>query len=77
MKSLATLSFTLLTLLSFAQPNTTSNRFWMAYMDNITLMFNGDPAFGVWISSDTEVVGTISVPQTGLTIEFDGGPGSF
>ena len=46
-------------------------------MDNITLMFNGDPAFGVWISSESEVTGTISVPQTGLTTEFDGGPGSF
>jgi hypothetical protein len=51
-------------------------RFWLAYTENIDLLFNGAPAFSVIPSAEGAFSGTVSVPQTGLTVDFssEGGP---
>ncbi|WP_306642275.1 T9SS type A sorting domain-containing protein [Sanyastnella coralliicola] len=59
-----------------AQLNSEGTRFWMAYMENITLQFNGEPTFGFWVYSDGPVTGTMTVPQTGLTVPFEGSGGA-
>ena len=65
-----------ITVQATAQLNSEGTRFWMAYMENITLQFNGEPTFGFWVYSDGPVTGTMTVPQTGLTVEFEGPGGA-
>jgi len=47
------------------------NEFWLAYMENLTLLANDDPIFTVVVQSEASTSGTIEVPATGLTIPFD------
>ncbi len=46
-------------------------RFWIGFMENITLQFNGEPKFALRISSDIPTTGNIIVPTTNLTIPFE------
>lgn len=50
-------------------------RFWIGFGENIDLLFNGDPSFSVIAAADEAFSGTVSVPQTGLTIDFSSDPG--
>ena len=71
MKKLIPLSLLcLVTAHLFAQVSTKGTSFWLAYMENVSLIFNGTPDFGVVISSETDAEGIISVPATGLEIPF-------
>lgn len=55
---------------SIAQTSTKGQRFWIGLLENISLLFNGDPAFGLVVTADEATNGTIIVPQTGLEIPF-------
>lgn len=61
----------ILTLNSFAQHQSSGTRFWIGFMENLTLAFNGPPTFAFRISSPIATAGNIIVPATGLTIPFD------
>ncbi|MEM6379234.1 MAG: IgGFc-binding protein, partial [Bacteroidota bacterium] len=50
---------------------TDGNQFWLAYMENISLSFNGDPQFSVFVSSTESGNATITAPATGLTYSFE------
>ncbi len=51
-------------------PTTKGQEFWLGFMENLTLAFNGPPEFALLISSSTGARGTISLPQTGFSIDF-------
>lgn len=61
--------------LSLQSQTTSGTRFWIGFGENIDLLFNGDPSFSIIAAADGAFSGTVSVPQTGLTIDFssDGG----
>lgn len=65
------LSFLLLLMLSFkAEASSSGKVCWLAYMENLTLAFNGPPAFSVIISSQQNTSGQVEIPATGLSIPF-------
>ncbi len=71
--SFAVLSIILLLinpLSTHAQTSTRGQRFWLGLIENISLLFNGVPAFGLVVSADQNTNGNIIVPQTGLIIPF-------
>jgi len=71
MKKAALLSIVIIFSLNLnAQSSTKSTSFWLAFMENLTLLFNDSPQFAVVISSDEATSGMISVPATGLEIPF-------
>jgi hypothetical protein len=43
---------------------------WVAFMENLDLMFNGPPSFHLVISSEGGAAGTVSIPATGFAIPF-------
>ncbi len=47
---------------------TFGKEFWFGYMENLDLLFNGDPEFSIYIFSKEDGNGTLSAPATGLTI---------
>lgn len=49
---------------------TKGNTFWLAYMENLDLNFNGSPSFSVYVVSESSGQGTITAPATGLSIPF-------
>jgi gliding motility-associated-like protein len=51
-------------------PTTKGREFWLGYMENLTLAFNGPPEFSILVGSTTGARGTISVPLTGFTQDF-------
>lgn len=51
--------------LMLAQPSTKGTEFWVAFLENIDLAFNGTPQFSFLISSDYNASETIVVPVTG------------
>lgn len=53
-----------------AQPTTRGKRFWVSFMENITLFANGTPQFSFYISSDVNTSGSITLPSTGYTQSF-------
>src|SRR5436853_476541 len=56
---------------TIAQNHSTKGKeFWFAYMENLSLVFNGPPAFTVIISSEVNTSGQIEVPATGFTFPF-------
>ncbi|MDG1260997.1 MAG: IgGFc-binding protein [Flavobacteriales bacterium] len=61
-------SFSCFSQLEFQSEGT---RFWIGYIENITLMFNGEPRFSLRVSSDIATTGTIIVPTTNLEIPFE------
>ena len=50
--------------------STSGTEFWLTFMENLTLDFNGPPSFSIHISSDVDTNGEISVPATGFTQAF-------
>lgn len=46
------------------------NTFWLAYMENIDLIFNDDPVFTVLLHADNEATGTVELPATGFSFPF-------
>ncbi|MBD0255589.1 MAG: gliding motility-associated C-terminal domain-containing protein [Cytophagales bacterium] len=51
-------------------PTTKGQEFWLGFMENLTLAFNGPPEFALLISSSTGTRGTISLPGTGFSFDF-------
>lgn len=49
---------------------TNGTEFWLAYMENLTLIMNGSPQFSVYVTSATAGNATITAPATGLTFSF-------
>lgn len=49
--------------------------FWLAYMENIDLIFNDDPVFAVVLHAEQEATGEIQIPVTGFSIPFTVGAG--
>jgi hypothetical protein len=49
---------------------------WLAYMENLTLAFNGPPAFRVVVEAPEGAEGSIDVPATGYTQPFSLAPGA-
>ncbi len=50
---------------------TDGNEFWVAYMENIDLIFNGQPQFSIFVSAKESGTATLTYPATGLTFSFD------
>jgi hypothetical protein len=53
-----------------AQTSAKGQKFWIGFLENVSLLFNGEPEFGLVVSSEEDVTGLIRVPQTGLEIPF-------
>jgi hypothetical protein len=70
MKSILCLVFTALLSLSAQAQTSEGNVFWLAYMENLTLLANDAPIFTVVVQSETNTTGSIEVPATGLSIPF-------
>ena len=49
---------------------TYGQEFWFGYMENLDLIFNGDPYFSVYVYSEEAGEGTITTPAAGLTVPF-------
>jgi hypothetical protein len=49
---------------------TKGKEFWIGFMENISLSFNGPPAFKLHINCDITTTCTMSVPFTGFTTTF-------
>lgn len=63
--------FSLPCFFAVAQSFTTKgNSFWLAYMENLDLLFNGDSSFSVFVFSENDGQGVITAPATGFTIPF-------
>ncbi len=73
MRNVLTIFFSLLFVynLSSQSSGTKGTEFWLAYMENLDLVFNGDPEFTIYISADEAGSATITAPFTGLTFEFE------
>lgn len=68
---LLTSLFSLCSFFVFSQNHTSKGKeFWLAYMENLTLAFNGPPYFSIVVSSETNTQGVIQVPATGYTQSF-------
>ncbi len=50
--------------------SSSGTEFWLAYMENLTLLFNDDPVFAIHISSGFTTSGLITVPATGYSQAF-------
>jgi hypothetical protein len=50
--------------------STKGKEFWIAYMENINLAYNGPPVFKLHVSSDVSATCTLAVPFTGYTFTF-------
>lgn len=50
--------------------SSTGTEFWVTFMENLTLDFNGPPTFVLVISSEEGATGAIDVPATGFSIPF-------
>ena len=59
-----------LTIYSLAAQTSTGTTFWLAYMENLDLIFNDDPVFAVVLHADQEATGEIQIPATGFSIPF-------
>ncbi len=57
---------------SYSQETTsTGTEFWLAYMENLDLLFNPSPQFSIYISANEAGEGTVRVEATGLEFEFE------
>ncbi len=52
-------------------PTTKGQAFWLGYMENLSLASNGPPEFALLVSSATRTRGTVSVPATGFSFDFE------
>lgn len=55
---------------SLKAQTSTGTIFWLAYMENLDLIFNDDPFFAVVLHADQEATGEIQIPATGFSIPF-------
>lgn len=62
-------AFAMLTAL-VGRSQTTGTEHWLAYMENLNLLFNGPPAFSIVISSEADATGSITFPATSFTLPF-------
>jgi hypothetical protein len=69
MKKIVILIFVLAYLPGTAR-TTKGKEFWIAFMENLTLAFNGPPSFKLHISSDVTTTCTVSIPFTSYTSVF-------
>ena len=70
-KFLPILLFLLLFNTIYAQESgTKGTEFWLAYMENLTLAFNGDPQFSIYVSAEESGEATITAAATGLEYSF-------
>ncbi len=51
-------------------PSSKGQEFWLGFMENLTLAFNGPPELVIVVSATTGARGTLSVPLTGYTQDF-------
>ena len=58
-------------LLSAQEFGTKGNEFWLTYLENLDLFFNGNPQFSIYVSAETAGMATISAPATGFTMSFE------
>jgi gliding motility-associated-like protein len=61
-------------LLSFkadCQESSKGTEFWFAFIENITLAYNGSPKFSLIISCDVNTTGTITLPALGFSQAFN------
>lgn len=63
-------SFLLSSNLQAQSSGTQGTEFWFTFMENLTLAFNGDPEFTVYVSATEDGTATITAPFTGLTFSF-------
>ncbi|MCB9655726.1 MAG: hypothetical protein H6729_16500 [Deltaproteobacteria bacterium] len=49
---------------------TQGTEFWVAFMDNISLVWNGPPSFSIVVSAEAATNGTIRIPATGFESVF-------
>lgn len=68
--SLLLLFFTITQSINAQNYQTDGKEFWFGFMENLDLLFNGDPDFSVYVFSKEAGTGTLSAPATGLTIPF-------
>ena len=59
-----------------AQSRTTKGtEFWIAYMDNLTLVSNGPPRFHIFVSADVKTQCTVTLPARTYSVTFTVGAG--
>ena len=51
--------------------NTESTEFWLTYLENLDLLFNGDPQFSLYIDAETSGELLVEFPATGLSYEYE------
>ena len=49
---------------------TSGREFWLAYLENLDLAFNGPPAFSVQVTAPEGATGELTVPATGFSQSF-------
>lgn len=54
---------------------TSGTEFWLTYLENLDLAFNGPPSFSVQVTAEAGAVGELEVPATGYRQPFEVGPG--
>jgi hypothetical protein len=65
------LLFVLFTAIQNGSSRTTKGReFWIGFMENLTLAFNGPPVFKIQISSAVTTTCNLTIPQTGYVSTF-------
>ncbi len=59
-----------------AQPFTsTGSEFYLTYIENLDLIFNGSPQFSIFIDADIEGTAVVEAPVTGFSVAESYGPG--
>ncbi len=51
--------------------NTESTEFWLTYLENLDLLFNGDPQFSLYIDAEASGELLVEFPATGLSYEYE------
>lgn len=54
-----------------AAPTTRGQVFWLGYMENLTLAFNGPPHFALQITAEEATRGKVEIPRTGFVQIFE------
>ncbi len=61
---------------SMPSPSTRGREFWIGFMENLTLAFNGPPEFALLVTADGPTQVEIELPATGLLLSHDVGEGT-
>jgi gliding motility-associated-like protein len=57
-------------------PTTKGREFWLGFMENLALASNGPPEFVILVSATTGARGTVSLPATDFSLDFEVAAGS-